>query len=45
MTFWDHLDDLRNTLLRMAGVFFVVAVETNLLGGEANAEGCVKLTA
>ena len=26
MTFWDHLDDLRNTLLRMAGVFFVVAV-------------------
>ena len=25
MTFWDHLDDLRNTLLRMAGVFFVVA--------------------
>lgn len=26
MTFWDHLDDLRNSLLRMAGVFFVVAV-------------------
>lgn len=26
MTFWDHLDDLRNTLLRMAGVFFVMAV-------------------
>lgn len=26
MTFWDHLDDLRNTLLRMAGVFFIVAV-------------------
>lgn len=26
MTFWDHLDELRNTLLRMAGVFFVVAV-------------------
>jgi sec-independent protein translocase protein TatC len=26
MTFWDHLDDLRNTLLRMAGVFFIVAM-------------------
>lgn len=26
MTFWDHLDDLRNTLLRMVGVFFGIAV-------------------
>ena len=26
MTFWEHLDDLRNTLLRIAVVFFSIAV-------------------
>ena len=26
MTFWDHLDDLRNTLLRIVVVFFSFAV-------------------
>ena len=26
MTFWDHLDELRSTLLRMAGAFLGLAV-------------------
>ena len=26
MTFWDHLDDLRGTLLRIAAVYIVVCI-------------------